>query len=95
LLHSCGVDDAGTQERVRSFALSARELAILPSIVSKMEGEMNASSKDVTQAILKDVPVCEGELEKMRGGPGSSFHHALRIAREVFFLNLLYCIFYP
>lgn len=66
--------------RSRSFALTAHELVTLPSIVSKIEVEMSASSKDVSKAITLDLPVNPGELEKMRGGPGSSFAHALHIA---------------
>lgn len=64
---------------------------MLPTIVSKIEDDLSASSKDVAKAITSDLPVSVGELEKMRGGPGSSFAHALRIARRVILLSFCLC----
>jgi len=67
----------------KSFALSARELAALPSVISKIEAKIQTSAKEVGEAIISDLPVTKGELQKMRGGPGSSFSHALKIAQKV------------
>lgn len=67
--------------------MSAPDLASLPSIVQILESGMVASAKDVTKAILSDIPVHIGELQQIRGersnSSGSSFLRTLRVAREV------------
>lgn len=88
LSHNCDYSQLISRS---SFALVARELANLPSIVSKIEDKLQASTKDVGKAIIADLPVSESELKKMRSGTGSSFSHVLRLARKVnYFIILLF-----
>ena len=80
LTHSC---DEGPKKKAKRFALSASEIAKLPTLQESFDSTLHVNSKDVETAIVKDLPITQGELEQMRSGRGSSFHNAIQKARKV------------
>ena len=90
LSHACKID----LERKRSipFALGAHDLASLPTVVKKLADGINASPKDIRDAITLDLPVAASELDHLQGSgkirrSSSVLSHALQIAREVQLLS--------
>lgn len=98
LSHKCDLLDGEIGQSI-PFALHARDLASLPSVVRKMEVGMKGSSKDIIEAITTDLPVKSSELERLKveNRPlvgASSFQNALRIAREVNCICLFIVIYF-
>jgi hypothetical protein len=88
LLHDCEAE----ADLLRSipFALGATELATLPSVVKKMDVGIQATPKDVMEAITSDLPIAKSELHCLQSRkaainshPTSVLAHALQIAHEV------------
>jgi hypothetical protein len=88
LLHDCEAE----ADLLRSipFALGATELATLPSVVKKMDVGIQATPKDVMEAITSDLPIAKSELNCLQSRKAavdsratSVLAHALQIAREV------------
>lgn len=88
LSHDCD-HETDTKSSI-PFALGARDLASLPTLVKKMADGIHATAKDVREAMTADLPVTSTELERLRRkgaviGP-PVLAQTLRIAREVVFI---------
>jgi hypothetical protein len=78
LMHDCLVDP---NPKARRFALSAPDLAKLPTLQEKFKSDGTVQLRDVESAIVKDLPVSRGELQQMRQGNGSVLYRTIKKAR--------------
>ena len=81
LMHDCLVDP---NPKARRFALSAPDLAKLPTLQEKFKSDGTVQLRDVESAIVKDLPVSRGELQQMRQGNGSVLYRTIKKARKVY-----------
>jgi hypothetical protein len=81
LVHNCTDDPTPKAKR---FALSAPDLAKLPTLQEKLQNGSFVQLKDVESAIVHDLSVTHGELQQMRHGIGSALYQTIQKARKVF-----------
>jgi len=82
LIHDCMIEPTPKAKR---FALSAPDLAKLPTLQEKFQSGSCVQLKDVETAIIHDLPVTRGELQQMRHGTGSALYRTIQKARKVRF----------